>query len=72
MTGFLLICGLFLEERYQTLENLDHTMTASATAQGVSALITRLQRERGASGLFLSSDGMALRDELRTYRQDSD
>ncbi|TCQ92666.1 methyl-accepting chemotaxis protein [Pseudomonas sp. JUb52] len=72
LTGFLLICGLFLEERYQTLENLDHTMTASATAQGVSALITRLQRERGASGLFLSSDGMALRDELRTYRQDSD
>ena len=72
LTGFLLICGLFLEERYQTLENLDHTMAASATAQGVSALITRLQRERGASGAFLSSGGTALRDELRTYRQDSD
>nr|WP_314582979.1 methyl-accepting chemotaxis protein [uncultured Pseudomonas sp.] len=72
LTGFLLICGLFLKERYQTLENLDHTVTASATAQDVSTLITNLQRERGASGAFLSSGGTAVRDDLRTYRQDSD
>jgi len=72
LTGFLLICGLFLKERYQTLENLDHTVTASATAQDVSTLITHLQRERGASGAFLSSGGTAVRDDLRTYRQDSD
>ncbi len=72
LTGFLLICGLFLTQRYQMLENLDHTVTASATAQGVSVLITRLQHERDASGAFLSSDGTALRDDLRTYRQASD
>ncbi len=72
LTGFLLICGLFLKERYQTMENLDHTVTASATAQDVSTLITYLQRERGASGAFLSSGGTAVRDDLRTYRQDSD
>ncbi|MXS18892.1 methyl-accepting chemotaxis protein [Pseudomonas oryzihabitans] len=72
LIGFLLICGLYLKDRYQTLQNLDHTATASATAQGVSTLITNLQRERGASGAFLGSDGTAMRDQLQTYRRDSD
>ncbi|MGE6321343.1 methyl-accepting chemotaxis protein [Pseudomonas oryzihabitans] len=72
LAGFLLICGLYLNDRYQTLLNMDRTVAASATAQRVGTLITSLQRERGASGAFLSSGGTTMRDRLPTYRRDSD
>ncbi|WP_405046494.1 methyl-accepting chemotaxis protein [Pseudomonas sp. BIGb0381] len=44
---------------------------ASATAQKLSQLITTLQRERGASGVFLGSGGKSMGDRMVQMRRDS-
>ena len=72
LAGFLVISGLYTADRYETLKNMEHTVTASATAERVSALVTSLQRERGASGVFLGSGGKSMQDKLKTFREDSD
>ena len=72
LAGFLVISGLYTVDRYETFKDMEHTVTASATAQRISAVITSLQRERGASGVFLGSGGKSMQDKLKTFRQDSD
>ncbi|MDR6676090.1 methyl-accepting chemotaxis protein [Pseudomonas oryzihabitans] len=72
LAGFLVISSLYTAERYRTLKDMQHTVTASAAAQRISAVVTRLQRERGASGVFLGSGGKAMQDKLKSFRQDSD
>ena len=72
LAGFLVISGLYTADRYETFKDMEHTVTASATAQRISAVITSLQRERGASGVFLGSGGKSMQDKLKTFRQDSD
>ncbi|WP_447893308.1 methyl-accepting chemotaxis protein [Pseudomonas marginalis] len=44
---------------------------ASATAQKLSQLITTLQRERGASGVFLGSGGKSMGERMVQMRRDS-
>ncbi|WP_372240102.1 nitrate- and nitrite sensing domain-containing protein [Pseudomonas sp. BAV 2493] len=72
LAGFLVISGLYTADRYETFKDMEHTVTASATAQRISAVVTSLQRERGASGVFLGSGGKSMQDKLKTFRQDSD
>ncbi|SFB07823.1 methyl-accepting chemotaxis protein [Pseudomonas sp. NFPP24] len=71
MLGFLTLAGVFVVDNYKTLRDMDATVTASATAQKLSRLITTLQRERGASGVFLGSGGQSMGDRMLQMRQDS-
>ena len=57
LLGFLVLAGLFLNDNLRTLRDMQATVSASGTAQSISQLITRLQRERGASGVFIRSLG---------------
>ncbi|WP_275545863.1 methyl-accepting chemotaxis protein [Pseudomonas sp. Marseille-Q0931] len=72
LLGFLAFAGVYVTGKYQTLTEMDRTVTASGAAQKISAVITALQRERGASGVFIGSSGTAMRDKLAEYRRDSD
>ncbi|WP_061237679.1 methyl-accepting chemotaxis protein [Ectopseudomonas composti] len=72
LLGFLAFSGMYLAGKYQTLSEMNRTLTASATAQKISILVTALQRERGASGVFLGSKGTAMADALKQFRLDSD
>ncbi|MDO7895983.1 methyl-accepting chemotaxis protein [Pseudomonas citrulli] len=72
LLGFLTLAGIFVGDNYRTLRDMDATVTASATAQKLSQLITTLQRERGASGVFLGSGGKSMGDRLARMRQEAD
>ncbi|VEE16785.1 methyl-accepting chemotaxis protein [Ectopseudomonas mendocina] len=72
LLGFLAFAGVYVAGKYQTLTEMDRTVTASGAAQKISAVITSLQRERGASGVFIGSSGKAMRDKLTEYRRDTD
>ncbi|WP_259640164.1 methyl-accepting chemotaxis protein [Pseudomonas syringae] len=47
-------------------------VTATSAAQKLSNIVTTLQRERGASGVFLGSGGKSMQDKLKTFRQETD
>lgn len=72
LIGFLWLASLYIADSYSTLKQMDDTVEASVTAQTVSRLITALQRERGASGVFLSSRGQAMASRLPGMRQATD
>ncbi|MCV4261503.1 methyl-accepting chemotaxis protein [Pseudomonas capsici] len=71
LLGFLILAGVFVSNNYKTLNDMNKTVTASATAQKLSRLITTLQRERGASGVFLGSRGTTMGDRLIELRKES-
>ena len=71
LLGFLVLAGLFLNDNLRTLRDMQATVSASGTAQSISQLVTRLQRERGASGVFIGSQGKNMGDRLGQFRQDS-
>ncbi|VXD05174.1 Chemotaxis protein [Pseudomonas sp. 8Z] len=72
LLGFLLFCAMDVANQYQTLRETNHTVVAIDTAQHISTAVTALQRERGASGVFITSKGAAMRDALAQFRRDSD
>ncbi|NER61299.1 methyl-accepting chemotaxis protein [Pseudomonas sp. MAFF212428] len=72
LLGFLTLAGVFVVDNYKTLRDMETTVTASSTAQKLSLLITTLQRERGASGVFLGSRGTTMGDRLAQMRKQSD
>jgi len=71
MLGFLILAGVFVVDNYKTLRDMNTTVMASATAQKLSQLITTLQRERGASGVFLGSGGKSMGERMVQMRRDS-
>lgn len=72
LLGFLAFAGVYVTGKYHTLTEMDRTVMASGTAQKISAVVTSLQRERGASGVFIGSGGTSMRDALNQFRIDSD
>nr|WP_041706111.1 methyl-accepting chemotaxis protein [Pseudomonas fulva] len=72
LLGFLWLAALQVNSSYQTLQEMEQTQQASDVAQKVSQLITVLQRERGASGVFLGSQGKNMQDVLLRMRGQTD
>ncbi|MBD9396164.1 methyl-accepting chemotaxis protein [Pseudomonas sp. PDM11] len=72
LLGFLWLAALQVNSSYQTLQEMEQTQEASVVAQKVSQLITVLQRERGASGVFLGSQGKNMQDVLLRLRGQTD
>ncbi|MGE7993382.1 methyl-accepting chemotaxis protein [Pseudomonas sp. NPDC089554] len=69
--GFLVLCSLYLLDNYRTLREMEGAASASDTAQSLSTLITHLQRERGASGVFIGTRGASMGDRLGQLRKAS-
>jgi len=55
--GLVLFSGIFLLQKFQTLSEMQHIHQVSTAAAQISELINELQKERGLSGLFISSKG---------------
>ncbi|MFC3607965.1 methyl-accepting chemotaxis protein [Stutzerimonas tarimensis] len=72
LVGFLWLASLYLIGNYQTLRDMDSTLAATAVAERISQLITSVQRERGASGVFLGSGGRSMGDAVVRLRQQTD
>ncbi len=72
LLGFLWLASLFIADSYSTLRQMEQTVETSTAARQVSDLITALQRERGASGVYLGTGGRSMRDELPNLRQAAD
>ena len=72
LLGFLWLAGQLVVGSYETLRAMEKTVSASAAAHQVSRLITTLQRERGASGVYLGSQGRVMKDRLPRLRADTD
>lgn len=70
--GFLWLASLYIANSYSTLKQMEDTVEASVAAQTVSRLITALQRERGASGVYLGSQGRTMAKRLPGMRQATD
>jgi hypothetical protein len=62
------IADFLLRSRQCEIEGLNHLMGASAMLGLVRALIHDLQRERGATNLFLSSHGHCYTERMAEYR----
>lgn len=69
MIGFLWLAGSYISDSYNTVRQMEKTVEASEAAQTVSHLITALQRERGASGVYLGSQGRIMGRRLPEMRQ---
>ncbi|WP_439851643.1 methyl-accepting chemotaxis protein [Pseudomonas syringae] len=72
LLGFLAFAGIFVADKRETLSDNSRAVTATSAAQKLSDVVTTLQRERGASGVFLGSGGKSMQDKLKTFRQESD
>ncbi|KAF0252629.1 MULTISPECIES: methyl-accepting chemotaxis protein [Pseudomonas] len=72
LLGFLFLSSLYVTDNYRAVRNMQSTVSASSTVDGLSQLITALQRERGASGIFIGSRGTSLQDRLQQLRKNSD
>jgi len=72
LLGFIWLAALYVADSYQTLRDMEATVAASVAVQKVSSLITAVQRERGASGVFLGSQGRAMGEKLQQLRQATD
>ncbi|WP_179149380.1 MULTISPECIES: methyl-accepting chemotaxis protein [Pseudomonas] len=72
LLGFLAFAGLFVADKSETLGENSRAVTATHAARKLSDVVTTLQRERGASGVFLGSGGKSMQDKLKTFRQETD
>ncbi|AHG40699.1 methyl-accepting chemotaxis protein [Pseudomonas syringae CC1557] len=72
LLGFLAFAGIFVADKRETFSDNSRAVTATSAAQKLSDVVTTLQRERGASGVFLGSGGKSMQDKLKTFRQESD
>ncbi|RMT23694.1 Methyl-accepting chemotaxis protein [Pseudomonas syringae pv. spinaceae] len=72
LVGFLAFAGLFVADKSENLGDMRRAVTATAVAQKLSNVVTTIQRERGASGVFLGSGGKSMQDKLKAFRQETD
>ncbi len=72
LLGFLVFAGIFVADKRETLSEMNRAVTATGTAQKLSDVVTTIQRERGASGVFLGSGGKTMEDKLKVLRQETD
>ncbi|RMV99218.1 Methyl-accepting chemotaxis protein [Pseudomonas caricapapayae] len=72
LLGFLAFAGIFVADKSENLGDMRRAVTATSAAQKLSYVVTTIQRERGASGVFLGSGGKSMQDKLKAFRQDTD
>jgi methyl-accepting chemotaxis protein len=70
--GLLSFSGFVIIERYIVLKESNNLLTMTAFATKISGLVHELQKERGASALFLGSKGTQFGEQLAAQRKDTD
>ncbi|MBW7852199.1 MAG: methyl-accepting chemotaxis protein [Rhodospirillales bacterium] len=70
--GMALFAGMLVTENLRVRSQVGQLDVMAGFAADASAVIHELQRERGASALFLGSRGTQFGDELNARRADSD
>lgn len=69
----VLILGIYIfNSKYDIYIDASKLSSVAPIISDVSALVHELQKERGASSIYLSSKGGKFRDELLTQRQSTD
>ncbi len=58
--------------KYSTVSEMDKMLTLSQFAMKISALVHEAQKERGATGVFMGSDGATFATELSDQRKQTD
>lgn len=69
IVGFLLWSGYSIHEKQQVVIEMQQLSGLSNLTVRISALVHELQRERGASAVFLGSKGAELKDEVQAQRK---
>lgn len=72
LLGFLAFAGIFVAHKLETVGAMDRAVAATSAAKNMSDVVTTIQRERGASGVFLGSGGKTMQDKLKSLRQETD
>ena len=65
------IAGFLVRSRQCEIEGLEHLLTTSIMVGRIRALIHGLQRERGATNLFLGSRGQCYAERMIEYRREA-
>ena len=66
------VSGVLVLDRWHVMRLNVQTIDLAASVTKVSALVHELQKERGASALYLGSKGAQFRDELAAQRERTD
>src|SRR5689334_21739359 len=66
--GLVLASSIIVAEKRATVSEMQKLTSLAGLATHVSALVHELQKERGASALFLGSKGQAMQHELPEQR----
>ena len=70
--GMLLMAGQLLWSKHQTSREMDRLSQLVTFSTRISNLAHELQRERGASAVFIGSKGQRLQQELPQQRRETD
>jgi methyl-accepting chemotaxis protein len=66
--GLLWFSGMAVLDKRSALANLDALRQLTMVATEISTLVHELQKERGATGVFVGSQGVQFGDEMRRQR----
>ncbi|PVZ16522.1 Methyl-accepting chemotaxis protein [Pseudomonas sp. URIL14HWK12:I9] len=72
LLGFLAFSGIYVADKRETLSEMKRAVNATNAARKLSDVVTTIQRERGASGVFLGSGGKVMQNKLQSLRQETD
>lgn len=71
LVGMLIFSGILLYQARQVVTEMDQLDSLAKLAPKISALVHEMQKERGASAVFLSSSGNRFGDEVRAQRRET-
>lgn len=77
LVGLPLLVALYfmvsgIAAKYETVGEMDDMLTLSQLAVKIGALVHEAQKERGATGVFMGSDGAKFATELNNQRKQTD
>ncbi|MEA3498164.1 MAG: diguanylate cyclase [Campylobacterota bacterium] len=70
--GMLFYSGIYVLEKYNTLNNVAKITDAIHYVQHSEKLLNSLQKERGMTNIFLSSNGSTFKNKLKSQRENVD
>ncbi|MDP6591294.1 MAG: methyl-accepting chemotaxis protein, partial [Alphaproteobacteria bacterium] len=72
VVGMLAFSGMMVFEKYQASEEMGKVLELAEVAPVISAVVHELQKERGASAVFIASKGSKFAQELPAQRKLTD
>ena len=72
VAGLLAFSGFMVFDKYQTSAEMGNVLELAEVAPVISAVVHELQKERGASAVFITSKGTKFTQELPAQRKLTD